>query len=212
MERADVNIKIYCLKDPNTNIIRYVGITSKTLKYRLSKHIDNAKYTKHNKHLCNWILKFLKSGSKPIIELIEEVNIENWQEKERYYISLYPNLLNSSLGGEGVFGFKHSKETKEKLRIKATGKTYSEETLLKRSRALKGRILTQEHKDKIGAKNLNKIYTNYKIKVTNVTTKETFICNSVREVAFKFKMGEMTVRRNLNNEKVVKKLYVLTKI
>jgi len=212
METVDTKIQIYCLKHPITLEVRYVGMTSRTLKRRLQGHIDNAKYTGHNKHLCSWILSILKLNMKPIIESIDEVTLENWQEKERYYISLYPRLINATLGGEGTFGFKHSIETIERVRLKKIGIKPSKETLLKRSIALKGRIVTQDHRDKISVKNTGKIYTKFKILVKDIISKEETVCNTVKEVKAMFKMGEMTVRRNLNKDSIVKKRYILVKI
>ena len=52
METVDNRkIKIYALKHPNTLEIRYIGKTNQSLSKRLTNHICNAKYTKHNKHL-----------------------------------------------------------------------------------------------------------------------------------------------------------------
>lgn len=208
MERAD--IKIYCLKHPDTQEIRYIGITSKSLKKRLSKHIDNAKYTKHNKHLCNWINSILKLDKLPIIELIELAQENAWQEREKYYISIFPNLLNASLGGEGNFGFRHSEESKRKMGRK--GISPSKETLLKRSKALKGRIISEEHRQKIGAANKGKIYTKYKIIVKDLEEDLELIFNTVYEVHKALNVGEMTVRRNLNNNKLVKSRFIFMKI
>lgn len=210
MERADIRIKVYCLKHPDTLEIRYVGITSKSLSKRLSKHLDNAKYTKHNKHLCNWINSILKNDKNPIIEIIEEVDYNIWQEKERYYISHYPNLLNSTEGGEGAFGFRHSEASKKKMGRKGVHPT--KETLLKRSKALKGRIVSEEHRKKIGVANSGKIYTKYKILVKDLLNNTSIIYSSVKEIHLSLSVGEMTVRRNLNNNKLVKSRFIFMKI
>lgn len=212
MEKIDTKIKIYYLKDPESLKIRYVGMTSKSLEYRLKKHIENAKYTKHNKHLCNWINKLLKNNLKPIIELIEEVNFDIWQQKEIYYISIYPNLLNFTKGGEGTFGYKHTEETKEVMRALKIGIKPSKETLEKRSKALKGRIVTEEHREKIRISNLGKIHTKYKIIVKDLLNNSETICVSVAEVHRLFNVGDITVRRNLNNNKIVKNQFIFMKV
>lgn len=36
-------MKVYVLKEPNTNEIRYVGVTTQELNQRLSQHINAAK-------------------------------------------------------------------------------------------------------------------------------------------------------------------------
>lgn len=91
--------KIYCLKNPENNEIRYIGVT--TLKYlssRLSQHWYNAK-NNYQTHVAKWIRKI---NQKPIIELIEICNKNNWEEKEKYWISYYNNLTNIHSGGKGV--------------------------------------------------------------------------------------------------------------
>ena len=62
-------VKIYTLKHPDTLEVRYVGKTVRSLSRRLGNHIDNAKRSRHNKHLSNWILSILSNGKRPIIEL-----------------------------------------------------------------------------------------------------------------------------------------------
>lgn len=95
-------MKVYVLKDPTTNEIRYVGVTSQSLNQRLSQHINAAK--NHQRHVCNWIKSLLDQGLRPIIEQIDDV--EDWEEKERYYIKYYRdqgcNLTNTQEGGSGV--------------------------------------------------------------------------------------------------------------
>lgn len=212
MEKVDAKILIYCLKHPTSQEIRYVGMTSRTLKQRLQGHIDNAKYSNHNKHLCNWILSILKLNMKPIIEKLDVATISNWKEKEIHYISIHKNLINATLGGEGSFGLKHTDETKEKLRLSKIGVRPSPETLLKRSISLKGRIVTKEHRDKIGLSNKGKVYTKYKILVTDLSTQITKECNSVINVEKIFNIPASTIRRNLNKNTIVKKKYILVKI
>lgn len=54
-------VKIYVLRNPDTLEIRYVGKTVRSLAQRLGNHIYNARNTKHNLHLANWIMFLLKS-------------------------------------------------------------------------------------------------------------------------------------------------------
>ena len=86
-------VKIYVLKHPDTLEVRYVGKTVRSLSRRLGNHIANAKGNKHNKHLSNWILKIIAEGKKPIIELLEECEHSIWQEREKYWISQFDNLI-----------------------------------------------------------------------------------------------------------------------
>lgn len=205
-------IKIYVLKEPDTLRIRYVGITTKTLKQRLRKHLDNALYTKHNLHLCNWILKYYKNNQLPVIEEIEECVINVWQEREKYWISQFKDLLNSTEGGEGSFGFKHSFSSKEKIRQLKLGLKQSNETKLKRSKSLKNRIITQEHKEKISIANRGNIYTKYKIRVIDTIESQEYIFNSVIEVKEFLSCNKKSVYKHLNKNTLLKNRYFIVKI
>ena len=94
---------IYCLKDNNNNI-RYIGKTT-NINRRLSAHINDAKNNKTSRYVCNWIKSLLKRDLKPIIELIETCNENNWEAREKYWINYYkeiiPNLCNRCEGGTG---------------------------------------------------------------------------------------------------------------
>lgn len=91
--------KIYCLKDPNTLEIRYIGVTINKLNKRLSQHW----YCANSRNLQTYVYKWIRSiGEKPIIELIEECNESNWENREIYWISHYDNLTNHQKGGSGI--------------------------------------------------------------------------------------------------------------
>ena len=98
-------MKIYTLKDPNTDEIRYVGVTTTTLNQRLSAHIYDAKHKK-GRHVLNWIKTVLNTNKRPIIELLEEVDDAVWEIMERYWISQFKSwgykLTNTDKGGKGV--------------------------------------------------------------------------------------------------------------
>lgn len=59
----------YLVSTRNLSNIRYVGITTKTLKKRLQSHLSDIKRDK-NSHKHNWIRKELKEGYKIKIKLI----------------------------------------------------------------------------------------------------------------------------------------------
>lgn len=119
-------VKIYILQHPDTLEIRYVGKTVRSLSRRLGNHIANAKGNQHNKHLSNWILKILSVGKRPLIRLLEECDPTIWQEREKYWISQYSNLINLTIGGDGCEGLIHDEATKQKLRIAMLGRKHSE--------------------------------------------------------------------------------------
>lgn len=146
-------VKIYVLKHPDTLEVRYVGKTVRSLSRRLDNHIANARGNKHNKHLSNWILKIITEGKKPIIELLEECEHSVWQEREKYWISQFDNLINMTVGGDGCEGFIHKPETIEKLRKISKGRKHTEEFKQNMSLRLKGKPLSEEHKANIGKAN-----------------------------------------------------------
>lgn len=93
--------KIYCLKDPETLEIRYIGVTSSKLIFRYYQHIHSAKHRRGTR-VSKWIYSLLKRNLKPIIELIEIAYENSWEEKEKYWIKQFDNLTNISKGGLGV--------------------------------------------------------------------------------------------------------------
>ena len=113
----DTMVKIYVLKDPRNNSVRYVGATISTLKKRLTGHIWDARHLSGTRKI-NWINQLLELGLKPIIELIEET--EDWIIREKYWVAYYKQrteLVNTTSGGEGVFkkdkdSIKRSSEAK----------------------------------------------------------------------------------------------------
>ena len=149
-------VKIYVLKHPDTSEIRYVGKTVRSLSKRLGNHIANAKGNKHNKHLSNWIINILNTGKRPIIELIEECDNSVWEEREKYWISQYTNLINLTEGGDGCVGFIHDQETISKLRLVNLGRKHTDEFKEAMSRRLKGVPHSKEHTAKIAKANTGK--------------------------------------------------------
>lgn len=101
--------KIYALKDPISNEIRYVGKTVGPLDKRLREHLHVAK--RGRTHRDNWIKSLL---TKPIIVLLEECEDFEWERREEYWIGQYrTRLTNHTEGGEGASGYRHSQESRE---------------------------------------------------------------------------------------------------
>lgn len=93
------NYKLYCLKNPETLEIRYIGITTqKYLSSRLSQHWYSANHESMTR-VSKWIRSI---KCKPLIEFIELCNEENWEDREKYWIKFYKNLTNTHEGGKGV--------------------------------------------------------------------------------------------------------------
>lgn len=100
--------------------IRYVGWTVKSPESRLREHIkDSLRARTHKRH---WILSLVSIGLRPLIEVIETGSGDGWQEAERRWIAYYRGegfrLTNTTDGGEGIPGYKHTR-TFEQLSISA---------------------------------------------------------------------------------------------
>jgi group I intron endonuclease len=93
-------IFIYKLIDPITNEVRYVGKTNNLVR-RFSAHLRRSKTNKY--HSARWINSLLNKNLKPILEIIEECNETNWEEREIYWINYYRELfdLTNILDGGG---------------------------------------------------------------------------------------------------------------
>jgi hypothetical protein len=169
---VDKKFKIYVMKDPDTGEVRYVGMTSTDLLTRLIRHITG--FGKRRSRVRDWILPLLPMGKCALMELIEEVDEEVCDEREKYWIKFYReqgcSLLNRAHGGRhgGSGGgwtipYKpNSPEHIEKVRTALTGKKrgpQTEEHRNKISEALKGREFSEETRNKISEANRRRVHT-----------------------------------------------------
>lgn len=88
---------IYGLRDPNNDVYRYIGKTTIGNKRPLSHLIKS-----HNELVNSWVDELKKTGTHPIVDVIEkDILLEKLSERERYYISYYSSvhpLLNKEIG------------------------------------------------------------------------------------------------------------------
>lgn len=143
---------IYSLSHPLTGEIRYVGKANK-LKDRLRCHINE----KGKSHRKNWIDQLKENGLKPVMEVIDFVEQDNWQFWEQVYISLFKSwgfiLVNGTGGGEGRVSAKHSEATRKKM-SESLKKTYANPDLRRKmSEMVKGRKLSDDTKKKLSELN-----------------------------------------------------------
>lgn len=90
--------KLYALRDPITNEIRYIGITKRYLKERLWRHLHPLSNSSSIKDL--WIKDLISKNLTPTIELIREIEgNEDPVMIESSEIKKHKNLLNSNDGG-----------------------------------------------------------------------------------------------------------------
>jgi hypothetical protein len=120
MQAEEKQVSIYALSDPRKRtLIRYVGKTCLSLKTRLNQHI-NERNRRHTPKNC-WIQKLHSEGVKPLIWVIENCPESIWEQRERYWISLFKGLdgfLNVSDGGNtgpDMRGYVHTAETRAKI-------------------------------------------------------------------------------------------------
>lgn len=126
---------IYKISDELGNV-RYIG-KSNNPRRRLYQHIND----KSNLHKFNWLNSIIKRGSKPIIEIIEKVSVDIWQEREIHWIAKFKedgfDLINLTLGGEGGNGMKHTEESRQSMSKSKRGIKLSEEHRKSISEAVK---------------------------------------------------------------------------
>jgi hypothetical protein len=89
--------KIYGLKVKDTEEVRYIGYTKRTLDKRLYYHFYDCKQGLTYKK-CNWIRKH--NYDIDIILVEENLTYEQALIREKYWITQYNNLLNMTEGGE----------------------------------------------------------------------------------------------------------------
>jgi group I intron endonuclease len=185
---------IYKITSPNGKI--YVGQT-----VNFSDRIKKYKYNgfKVQKKLWNNCQKYNWS---PIdnIEIIETCLIDELNDREIYWINYfdsYKNGLNLDLGGNGKFGYKHSDETKEKLRLANLGKKHTEEAKAKISVWNKNR--PQEISDRIGQSHLGKKHTE-ETKAKIRETKKNNPYKMTPEQRLKISVSNLGSKRNLGKK------------
>jgi len=95
-------VEIYCLKDPLTSEVRYIGKANDSQK-RFKNHLSNT--TKYPVSI--WIRELRLKHLIPVMEIIEITDEDNWEEAEIRLIREFKekgfNLLNIAKGGNQPF-------------------------------------------------------------------------------------------------------------
>lgn len=140
-----------------TNLIngkQYVGQTKRSVEDRYAEHIQEALNTNKNLHLYNSIRKYgIENFSIDILE--DNVDEKDLDRLEIYYIGLFDtfhNGYNNTVGGGGVRGYHHNKETRYRIGksvSKNMWKINTPERTAKIIAAQKGRKFTYEHRKNI---------------------------------------------------------------
>jgi hypothetical protein len=209
-----MNFYSYLYRDPITNIPRYAGKGQEKRAWcHLKKRCDN-------KTLKGWLKNLKEQNLQPIIEVIPALDEDHALFLEECFIKIFGRidkgtgtLFNHTDGGEGVSGYRHTLESKEKIRKTSIdrkyppmskeqkeylskinmGKKLSEETCLKMSRTRTGKSrpeIKNRPRTEKELINLKSMTEKVKIKV------EVFgiIYSSVRDAAKAIGVHEETTR------------------
>lgn len=191
------------LKDPDTLLPRYIGVTSVSLSARLSHHKWESRKLPGT-HKRNWIKSLLKVGKIPIIQLIEECSEDNWEEREMYWIRYYSNLTNNHIGGAGVIrdrksdSIQRSAQSKyiEVLQIDSDGNIINEFPSIKHATEYMGfksmSSVTNALKNSGKSVRAGGYYWAYKDNFTGI--------NSIKNLVPKRKVGELGENNNIIRE------------
>jgi group I intron endonuclease len=148
---------IYLFSD-EFGLPKYVGKT-KCFKTRIKQHLNKDRFI-HKSYFYNWLNKQLSEDKEYFIDILEEVNDSNWQEREKYWIKHIKEngykLTNMTDGGDGNNNQTFTEESKEKRRQKMIGHKLSEHTKKLISEAHKGKTVTNSTKEKLRKINLGK--------------------------------------------------------
>lgn len=164
-----MKIFIYVLTEPNGKTIRYVG---KSNEFRIGKRLhEHCRYSQLHLHTHknNWIKSLLANNQRPVLNIIEECQENNFVEREKYWVSYYKkigcNLTNSTIGGEGAIRIHNRviSEKQKKTISKTLKQRYKEHPEMykncseagKKSRGIKRNFKFKQSSDNIGISNSN---------------------------------------------------------
>lgn len=176
--------------------IKYIGITSKLLNYRITDHLYETN-SRNSQYLFHRAIRKYKDSIK--FEVIEVVG--SWEEAvflEKYYIKHYNTFVkesgyNLTLGGDGCFGAIRSIETKQKISASKTGKTPNRADYSQ----------SQETKDKIRK---SKLGTSAPYKWVKIIDNNGIIYSSITEAAKIHNLKRTTINEALRMNRVVKSI------
>lgn len=84
-----MQVSIYGLEDPRTNLIRYVGKARKVER----RYYEHCHVGSPNRKMRNWIEDLSRLGLVPTLRVLEVTTDEQSRERERFWIAQYPGQL-----------------------------------------------------------------------------------------------------------------------
>ena len=134
---------IYAYIDTKDNSVVYVGKDSYIEENR--RHIDHMKPANYNRQRINQILQNNphRYEYKPIF-VFDDISQTELNHLEIQQIALFNPKFNFTKGGEGIKGFKHSEETRKRMREAHKGVYPSTETRKRMSKSQKGNYHSDE--------------------------------------------------------------------
>lgn len=203
-------IGIYKITSPSGKV--YIG-QSIDIKKRI-RHYRSKNECKKQRRLFYSFKKYGFNNHK--FEVIEECSVEKLNERERYWQEYYDVIGDNGLNcvltetndksgktsedtlailrqkqsgkNNGMYGKKHSEETKEKMRQKALGRKASDQARLNMSKSHKNRIVSNETRIKLSIANSGSNHHQYGRKVSEET---------------KRKISQTLIKNNLSKQKKV---------
>jgi group I intron endonuclease len=198
----------------NINQKFYIGFTGQKIPMRrFNQHLSSARSERKN--------------NQPIIRAIRKYGEENFsfeillEGEEKFLLNVEePRLIkelkpeyNSTLGGEGILGYKHTEETKIKCGLSTLGRKESEEHKRWRSQKIKEGWKNQNVNKKIEVSNskLNSNSQRIEIEIEGIKFKS--INDAARWAMDKYGIGRNTAiryikeGRSFSNKKQMNRIY-----
>jgi hypothetical protein len=117
---------IYALTDPRNSHVRYIGKADDPERRLVDHFREVANGHNRNPYFCWWIKLLQGLNLKPVIRIIMTVPKDEWRKWERHWIWAFrwagekiTNLHEGGTGGDTRSGYKHSEETKARMRAAA---------------------------------------------------------------------------------------------
>jgi len=157
-----------------------------------------------------------------IFPAAEHLDEKNLLEREQYWINLLKPIYNILTIAGNSLGFKHTEETKELMRLKASGRKHTEEVRLLMSETRKGenstwygKNLSEETKKKLSIIALNRTKDpnpGFALKVLDLENNNSYEFKSIREASRMLKIDYAKFSTYIKNKKTYpyKRRYLVT--